>query len=121
MRQLGLYWLVVNEPAPDMTTREPLRVLLVEDSENDERLVLRALRREYAEVHHQRVEDAAAMRAALLASPWDVILSDWSLPRFCGSDALRLVQETGLDVPFVLVSGTLGEETAVEVMRAGAR
>jgi two-component system, sensor histidine kinase and response regulator len=103
-----------------MSTVEALRILLVEDSENDAKLVLRALRRRYPDVHSERVEDAASMRAALARAAWDVIVSDWSLPTFSGLEALALAREMARDVPFIFVSGTVGEELAVEVMRAGA-
>jgi CheY-like chemotaxis protein len=103
-----------------MSTVEALRILLVEDSENDAKLVLRALRRRYPDVHSERVEDAASMRAALARAAWDVIVSDWSLPTFSGLEALALAREMARVVPFIFVSGTVGEELAVVVMRAGA-
>ncbi|HEV8320477.1 MAG TPA: response regulator [Myxococcota bacterium] len=98
----------------------PLRVLLVEDSEDDAQLVLQALRRGGYEPVHERVDTAPAMDAALQRGPWDLVLADFSLPRFAGPAALALLRAKGLDVPFLIVSGTMGEETAVEVMRAGA-
>jgi signal transduction histidine kinase len=98
-----------------------LRVLVVEDSPSDLKLVLRALRTGYPDLHVERVEDAPALRAALAAGSWDVVLSDWSLPAFSGAAALGLVAEMGLDLPFIIVSGSIGEETAVEAMRHGAR
>jgi signal transduction histidine kinase len=104
-----------------MSTPEALRALLVEDSVVDATLILRMLRRSYPELHSERVDEAASMRAALTTGSWDVILSDWSLPNFSGLDALALMKEMQLDIPFIVISGTLGEELAVEVMRAGAR
>lgn len=101
-----------------MTTS--LRCLLVEDSEGDARLVLSHLRSGGYEVAAERVETAAAMRAALDAKPWDIILSDYNLPQFSGSAALAVLQASGLDLPFIIVAGNVGEEVAVEVMRAGA-
>jgi two-component system, cell cycle sensor histidine kinase and response regulator CckA len=98
----------------------PLRVLLVEDTEADAGLVIRELgQRGYAPTF-TRVEDPVGMRAALEDGPWDVVLSDWSLPKFSAQDALRMVREQRLDIPFIIVSGSIGEETAVDAMRAGA-
>jgi signal transduction histidine kinase len=99
---------------------KPLRVLMVEDSEDDALLVGLALRRGgYApEVH--RVDTPDALRAAM-RERWDVVISDYALPRFNGLDALRVVREAaGPDLPFVLVSGTIGEENAVEALKSGA-
>jgi len=99
---------------------KPLRVLLVEDTEDDAVLLLRELRRGGFEPYMVRVQTPPAMRAELLSRPWDVVISDFSLPSFSGLQALEVLQETGLDLPFILVSGTIGEEVAVEAMRAGA-
>jgi two-component system cell cycle sensor histidine kinase/response regulator CckA len=98
----------------------PLRVLMVEDSEDDELLLLRALRRGSYEPTAKRVETAAAMKAALDGGEWDLVLSDYSMPYFSAPAALALLQESGLDLPFIIVSGAIGEETAVEAMRVGA-
>jgi two-component system cell cycle sensor histidine kinase/response regulator CckA len=98
----------------------PLRVLLVEDVEDDALLVLRELRRCGYAPHWERVENAGAMRAALERSIWDVVLSDWSLPQFGALAALAVLKEMRPDVPFIIVSGTIGEETAVTALRAGA-
>jgi two-component system cell cycle sensor histidine kinase/response regulator CckA len=100
---------------------EPLHILLVEDSTTDAKLVLHALERGCGLIQSQRVEDAASMREALDGGPWDAIISDWSMPRFSGLEALALVRSLSLDVPFFIVSATIGEESAVEAMRAGAR
>jgi DNA-binding NtrC family response regulator len=98
----------------------PLRVLMVEDSEDDELLLLRALRRGSYEPAAERVETAAAMQAALDGGEWDLVLSDYSMPYFSAPAALALLQESGLDLPFIIVSGAIGEEIAVEAMRVGA-
>jgi PAS domain S-box-containing protein len=98
----------------------PLRLLLVEDSEDDATLVLLELRRAGFVPVATRVETAEAMSAALRAESWDLILADYKLPSFSGLEALDLYHESGLDIPFLLVSGTIGEELAVEAMRAGA-
>jgi PAS domain S-box-containing protein len=100
--------------------RRPLRVLLVEDSPDDADLVLLELRRCGYDVDHLRVDSADAMRAALRERAWDLVLSDFALPRFSANDALAVFQETGIDIPFLIVSGTIGEETAVEALKAGA-
>jgi PAS domain S-box-containing protein len=103
-----------------VTESQGLRVLLVEDSENDAFLVVRELERAGYEVFSERVETAAAMRAALEQSSWDLILADYSMPNFSAPAALRLLQEVGRDLPFIIVSGSVGEEIAVESMKAGA-
>ncbi len=100
---------------------EPLRILIVEDSEADATMILRLLSRELGEVRAERVEESDALRSALGRSAWDIVLSDWTMPRFSASAALEVVKKMGVDVPFVIVSGTVGEETAVEAMRAGAQ
>jgi signal transduction histidine kinase len=96
----------------------PLRVLLIEDSDDDAQMILRELRRGGFAPTARRVDDAASLRAAL-AEPWDVILCDYSLPGFGALQAFAIAGEGGRDVPFLLVSGTIGEEAAVEAMRAG--
>ncbi len=99
----------------------PLRVLLVEDAEDDALLVLRHLRRGGFAPRAERVETAAAMQDALDRDSWDVIIADFNLPRFDGLSALELLRHSRLDVPFLLVSGTIGETLAVQAMRAGAQ
>ena len=98
----------------------PLRLLLVEDSENDALLLVRELTRAGFEPVVERVETAAAMQAALDRQGWDIVLGDYSMPQFGGAAALALLRERGLDVPFIIVSGTIGEERAVAAMKAGA-
>jgi two-component system cell cycle sensor histidine kinase/response regulator CckA len=98
----------------------PLRVLLIEDSEDDAALLMRTLRSGGYDLTCERVETAAAMRAALDQRPWDLVISDYSMPQFSGPAALQLLQEAGIDLPFIVVSGTIGEETAVSAMKAGA-
>ena len=97
-----------------------LHVLLIENSEDDAELVTAELRRGgYAPVV-LRVEDAAAMTAALVRREWDLIICDYSMPRFSGPAALELLHVTGLDLPFLIVSGHVGEDLAVQAMKAGA-
>ncbi len=99
---------------------EPLRVLIVEDSEDDALLLVRELGRSEYEVSWKRVETAEEMRSALDSKAWDLVISDFSMPHFSGPAALRVLAETGFDLPFIIVSGTVGEDVAVEAMKAGA-
>ncbi|MDQ5835355.1 MAG: PAS domain S-box protein, partial [Acidobacteriota bacterium] len=97
-----------------------LRVLHVEDSERDAALLSRHLARAGYDLTAERVETPEQMRAALDGRKWDVILCDYSMPHFSAPAALALLKETGLDIPFIIISGTVGEETAVEAMHSGA-
>ncbi len=97
----------------------PLRVLLVEDTEDDAALVLRALQRGGYDVTFERVQSAESMSAALERERWDAIVSDYSMPGFDAPSAFRLFRERGGDIPFIIVSGTVGEEVAVEAMKLG--
>lgn len=97
-----------------------LRVLIVEDSEADTQVLLRELQRGGYGVEHERVETRSSMQATLLEGEWDLILCDYSLPRFSAKDALKTLQESELDLPFIVISGTIGEESAVETLKAGA-
>jgi len=97
-----------------------LRVLIVEDSEGDALLLVRALRRGGYDPTFERVETPAAMKAALDQQTWGIIISDYTMPHFSAPAALALLQESGLDLPFIIVSGAIGERTAVEAMKAGA-
>src|SRR6185312_3771537 len=99
---------------------KPLRVLIVEDVEEDAALLLYELKRGDFDVTFERVETPEAMVAALAQQPWDIVISDYSLPRFSAIMALALVKELQNDIPFIVVSGTVSEDTAVEAMRAGA-
>ncbi len=98
----------------------PLRVLIVEDSEDDAALLVRELRRGGYDPTLQRVDTAAAMSAALDRETWDIVISDYTMPRFSAPAALAVLQESGLDLPFIIVSGTIGEDPAVAAMKAGA-
>jgi len=100
--------------------RTPIKVLIVEDSEDDARLALRALRQGGFEPAHRRVQTAAELETALAGEPWDAVVSDFNMPGFTGLDALRIFRATGSDIPFILISGTVGEEIAVHAMKAGA-
>ena len=100
--------------------RQPLRALIVEDSRDDADLLVMELSRAGYEVEFERVQSRSTMEAALGRGPWDVVLCDYSLPGFDALGALEVVNRSGLDVPFLIISGTVGEEIAVEALRAGA-
>jgi two-component system, cell cycle sensor histidine kinase and response regulator CckA len=97
-----------------------LRVLHIEDSELDVELLRRDLTGAGYALISERVETPAAMRTALETKPWDVILCDYSMPQFNAPAALNLVKEMGFDIPFIIISGKIGEEVAVKMMQAGA-
>jgi PAS domain S-box-containing protein len=99
---------------------KPLRVLMVEDSEDDILLMIRALKQSGYDPVYERVEDIGAMRKALEKGSWDVILCDYKMPQFNGLAAITLLKETGIDIPLIIVSGAIGEEMAAECMRYGA-
>jgi PAS domain S-box-containing protein len=97
-----------------------LRVLMVEDEADDADLVMRELNRAGLHAEQRRIMTAPELRAALAESEWDLVLADYQLPQFSAPAALEVLQSSGHDLPFIVVSGTVGEETAVEVLRAGA-
>ena len=98
----------------------PLRVLIVEDSDDDTQILLREMERGGYNPVYQRVETDTAMREALYEQYWDIVIADYSLPHFSAPAALALLKEAGPDIPFIVVSGAIGEETAVAVMKLGA-
>jgi signal transduction histidine kinase len=95
--------------------------LLAEDSEDDAMLLVRTLRRDDFAVTHERVESASALSAALDNAQWDVVISDYNMPAFTGYEALQIVRAHDRDLPFIFVSGSIGEDVAVAAMRAGAQ
>lgn len=97
-----------------------LRVLIVEDSDDDAFLVMRELQRGGLNLSYERVDTLGAMKDALEKGHWDLLISDYSMPGFGGPAALKLFQRSGLDIPFIFVSGRMGEDLAVEMMKAGA-
>jgi PAS domain S-box-containing protein len=109
-----------HDSAADARRSRVTSVLYVEDSAADAELTLRALGRAGLDVRAHRVEDATGMRRALAEDTFDVVISDYALPRFDALSALRVLQESGQDIPFIVVSGAIGEEIAVKMMRAGA-
>jgi PAS domain S-box-containing protein len=97
-----------------------LRALIVDDSQDDANLIARELERGGFTVLLERVDTADAMRQALERCEWDVVLSDYRMPRFSAPEALELLHSTGTDIPFIIISGTIGEESAVAALKAGA-
>ena len=100
-------------------TQIPVRILYVEDSEDDVAIVLRQLRRMGFDPIYTRVDTPSSMRQALESGSWDIILSDFTMPRFNGRAALTVRNELARHIPFIAVSGTIGEETAVDAMKNG--
>ena len=98
--------------------KPPLRALIAEDSEDDALLLARHLQQGY-ELTHLRVDTPDGLRQALQQGEWDVVLSDHSMPNFDSFDALQIVRQSGRDLPFIIVSGTMGEDLAVEAIKAG--
>jgi signal transduction histidine kinase len=103
-----------------MTVARKLKALIVEDNEADAELLVMELKRGGYAVTQTRVQTAEDMRTALESERWDVVFSDFVMPTFSAPEALEVLKATRLDIPFLIVSGTIGEETAVEAMRAGA-
>src|SRR5207249_4645272 len=101
-----------------MTT--PLRVLLIEDSEDDAALVVRELSRAGYDIVPERIDTAETLAAALERERGDVAIADYTMPRFSGTAALALLREYDAELPFIFVSGTIGEDAAVAAMKAGA-
>lgn len=101
-----------------MTT--PLKLLMVEDSEDDAILLLRELENSGFESDHQRVCNEEDFKTALKTEHWDLVISDFSMPGFTGIEALKIFREIDNGIPFILVTGAIGEDRAIEVMKAGA-
>ena len=100
--------------------KTPLKLLIAEDSEDDLLLLLRALRKGGYEVTYGNVQSAETLQTALSQESWDAIISDYSMPNFTGIEALAIVRQLDYDLPFIIVSGAIGEEIAVQAMRNGA-
>src|SRR5437899_2154934 len=116
------YWTGAAGPAMcPSVARFPLRVLIAEDSEDDARLLLRELQRAGFDPAYERVDSPTSMQAALDRQAWDLVIGDYSMPAFSGPAALALLRARDLDTPFIFVSGTIGEDVAVEAMKAGAQ
>lgn len=100
--------------------KQALRTLLVEDSEDDAFLILLNLRKGAFDIQSKRVDSEPALIAALENETWDIILCDYAMPGFSGFQALSIVQEKKLDIPFIFVSGSMGEDVAIDAMHRGA-
>lgn len=100
--------------------KKVLRILIVEDSEDDTLMMLHKFQKGGYNIESERVDTAEKMRAALNKKTWDIILSDYSMPHFNGLEALTLLKESDIDIPFIFISGTIGEEVAVKAMKKGA-
>src|SRR3979411_2366255 len=99
----------------------PLRVLIIEDSQDDAALVVRELKRAGYEITFQRVATPDMLKSVLAGQDWDLVISDFTMPLFSGTDALKVVRSTGSEVPFIFVSGAMGEDTAVAALKDGAQ
>jgi signal transduction histidine kinase len=99
---------------------KPLSVLIIEDSENDELLLLRELKRSGYSPEAERVYTAADLETALQKKAWEVIISDFVMPKFSGLEALKMIKARGIDTPIIITSGKISDETAVMAMKAGA-
>ena len=99
----------------------PVKVLIIEDSPEEASLLIRELEQAGYAPLCERVQTAETMRSSLRERNWDVIVSGYNIPGFNGLDALTVLKETGIDIPFLIVSGTISSEEAVEAMRKGAR
>jgi diguanylate cyclase (GGDEF)-like protein/PAS domain S-box-containing protein len=107
----------INKEPPDL---RPLRALIIEDFEDDALLLVRSLQQAGYDLTFKQVDTAEAMAAALTEQTWDLVVSDYSMPGFSALEALQVLKQSGFDIPFIVLSGNIGEETAVESMRAGA-
>jgi len=122
IRQLDQYWLVLNESPPQEKEfrNKPIRVLIVEDSDDDALLLVRQLKKDGYRPICDQVDTAEAMRKALEKQTWDVILCDNSMPGFSALDALDIYKEKRLDLPFIIVTGAIAYKNAGAIMEAGA-
>ena len=96
-------------------------MLIIEDSEDDALLIERELTKNGYDLVCKRIDTPEALQNELIAKEWDIVIADFVMPRFSGLDALKILKDSKMDIPFIVVSGKIGEETAVEAMRAGAQ
>src|SRR5262245_20989686 len=111
-------------PSPEATMADDsdeIRLLLIEDSEDDADLLLRELERGGYRLHYRRVDTPDGLKSALGDREWDLVIADYTMPRFSGSEALAMVRQQSSDLPFIFVSGTIGEEAAVAALKSGAQ
>ncbi len=100
--------------------KKKINVLLIEDSEDDALLIKRAMKKGDLDINMHRVETEASMKKAIDENDWDIVISDFVLPKFGGKEALKILRESDLEIPFIVVSGKIGEDTAVDAMKTGA-
>lgn len=100
--------------------KKSIRLLIIEDSEDDAELLVRKVTKSGYKIKYTRVESEKEMKSALQQEAWDLIISDYSLPNFTGLSAINLINQLKIDIPFIIVSGAIGEDIAVEAMKAGA-
>ena len=100
--------------------KSKIRVLFAEDNENDAILELNLLEKEGYDVYHERVDNAHDMKNRLLSKEWDIVISDYAMPGFSGEEALQIHNSLGLEIPFILVSGSVGEDIAIRMLKSGA-
>jgi two-component system cell cycle sensor histidine kinase/response regulator CckA len=98
---------------------KPIRILIIEDNESDVALIIRHLKKAEKDITYVVIDTEPGMKSALKEHDWDFVICDYSLPQFNALRALELLQETKIDIPFIVISGTVGEETAVGLMKAG--
>ena len=99
---------------------QPLSVLIIEDSSFDAMVMVNVLEQGGYSVEHEQVETSKELTHALEHGSWDVILSDYNLPEFSAAEALEMIKQSGLDIPFIIISGGIGEDVAVAAMKSGA-
>ncbi len=100
--------------------QKKLKLLLIEDSLDDTKLLIRQIEKSGYELEYTRVETEKQLKGALECEKWDFVISDYSLPNFTGLSAINIIKQLGVDIPIIIVSGAIGEDIAVEAMKAGA-
>ncbi len=111
----------MNNNLSEISNPQTLRVLAIDDSEDDVLLIIRELKKGGYHPLYERIETASAMKKALQENKWDIILCDYKMPLFDGLSAITLLRKANIDIPLIIVSGTIGEETAIECMHRGAQ
>jgi len=111
---------VIELEVEEVEVEVVLRILIAEDSEDDAELIVHHIKRAGYRLIYKRVDNARELTAALRKENWDAVISDYSMPSFSGLNALQTLKKSGLDLPFILISGAIGEDIAVEAMKAGA-